>query len=69
MRGTRDGFSLRSARAMSRGKVRAEVALLDDPVQLGEGDALGEQVRDRALAARRGLGLLGAPKRSARGGR
>ena len=31
------------------GEVRPEVALLDDLVELGEGDALGEQVGDAAL--------------------
>ena len=40
------------------GKVRPEVALLDDLVQLGEGDALGQQVGDAARAARLGLAAL-----------
>ena len=58
-----DGLSLQVGAGDVAGEVRAEVALLDDPVEAGERLALGDQLGDAALARRRGLGLaVGLPE-------
>ena len=50
-------------------QVRAEVALLDDLVELGEGGRLRDELGDAAAGPALGLAGLRRPRRSARGAR